>query len=29
VVETETQTDDGFDIVVRWSADVEAAYQRL
>jgi GTP-binding protein HflX len=29
VVVSETQTDDGFDIVVRWSADVEAAYQRL
>ncbi|KIN72338.1 GTPase HflX [Sulfitobacter guttiformis] len=29
VVVSETQTDDGFDVVVRWSAEVEAAYQRL
>jgi GTP-binding protein HflX len=29
VVIHETQTDDGFEITVRWSADVEAAYQRL
>lgn len=29
VVVNETQTDDGFAITVRWSADVEAAYQRL
>ena len=29
VVVSETQTDEGFDLVVRWAADVEAAYQRL
>lgn len=29
VVVSETQTEDGFDLTVRWSADVEAAYQRL
>ncbi|UWR24723.1 GTPase HflX [Sulfitobacter sp. S223] len=29
VVMSETQTEDGFDLTVRWSADVEAAYQRL
>ncbi|MCX7565386.1 GTPase HflX [Sulfitobacter sp. F26169L] len=29
IVIKETQTDEGFDITVRWSADVEAAYQRL
>lgn len=29
VVLSETQTEDGFDLEVRWSADVEAAYQRL
>jgi len=29
VVIHETQIDDGFEITVRWSADVEAAYQRL
>lgn len=29
VVVNETQTDEGFDLEVRWAADVEAAYQRL
>jgi GTP-binding protein HflX len=29
VVVSETQTEDGFDLTVRWSVDVEAAYQRL
>lgn len=29
VVVNETQTDEGFELEVRWSADVEAAYQRL
>ncbi|MEQ6203872.1 GTPase HflX [Sulfitobacter sp. HNIBRBA2951] len=29
VVVSETQTETGFDLVVRWSADVEAAYLRL
>ena len=29
VVETEAQTEDGFAITVRWSADQEAAYNRL
>jgi GTP-binding protein HflX len=29
VVLSETQTEDGFELEVRWSADVEAAYQRL
>ena len=29
VVMSETQTEEGFDLTVRWSADVEAAYQRL
>jgi GTP-binding protein HflX len=28
VVLSETQTDEGFDVTVRWSAEVEAAYQR-
>ena len=29
VVVNETQSDEGFDIEVRWAADVEAAFQRL
>ncbi|MEH6644985.1 GTPase HflX [Sulfitobacter sp.] len=29
VVMSETQTEEGFDLTVRWSADVERAYQRL
>lgn len=29
VVVNETQTDEGFELEVRWAADVEAAYQRL
>lgn len=29
VVVSESQTDTGFDLTVRWSADVEGAYQRL
>jgi len=29
IVVSETQTETGFDITVRWPADVEAAYQRL
>lgn len=29
VVVNEVQTDEGFDITVRWAADIEAAYQRL
>jgi GTP-binding protein HflX len=29
VVVEEAQTDEGFVLTVRWSADVEAAYQRL
>ena len=29
VVLSETQTDEGFDLTVRWSAQVEAAYHRL
>lgn len=29
VVLNETQTDEGFDLEVRWAADVEAAFQRL
>jgi GTP-binding protein HflX len=29
VVVNEAQTEDGFELTVRWAADVEAAYQRL
>ncbi len=29
VVQEETQTEEGFDLTVRWSAEVEAAYLRL
>ncbi|HBR38429.1 MAG TPA: GTPase HflX, partial [Sulfitobacter pontiacus] len=29
VVIEETQTEDGFNLVVRWSAQQEAQYQRL
>ena len=29
IVQSEVQTEDGFEITVRWPADVEAAYQRL
>jgi GTP-binding protein HflX len=29
VVLNETQTEDGFELTVRWAADVEAAFQRL
>jgi GTP-binding protein HflX len=29
IVVNENQTEEGFELTVRWSADVEAAYQRL